>query len=228
MKTNFLKHILGCSLVLALTASVVGKVEAGVVIGGQLYTPLTIKLVVTYYNSNGKFKKATITSANILNVKGYKGDELARGPGGDIYVLDKSTVVEDLTADGYLTANFDVLLYSETSQTQGSVVLINSAFKYTESGVLGLDFYSNPQFDEGGGLDQAASRAASSYWFEADGAYSRSGRASVIKNNERTFTENISASLYGSGFDTDIDPVNQLLVTSTVSGSGSGLVFSPQ
>jgi hypothetical protein len=226
MKLNFLKRISICAL--ALTALVAGKVEAGVVIGGQLYTPLTINLSVTYYTSGGKIKKTTITSKDILNVQGYKGDQLARGPGGDIYILDKNTVVADLTASGYLTANLNVLLYSETSKTQGAVVLINSAFNYSESGVLNLDFYSDPQFDEDGSLDQPASEAASHYWFEADGAYSRTGKVSAIKDNQRSVTENFNARLAGNGFDIDIDPINPLPVTATVSGSGSGLVLAPQ
>jgi len=228
MKLNFLKRILAGALALALLASAATKSVAGVVIGGQLYTPLTIKLVATYYTSSGKFKKTTITSKDILNVQGYKGDQLARGPGGDIYLLDKNTVVADLTTSGYLTANLNALLYSETSHSNTGVVLLNTAFTYTESGILSLDFYSSPQFAEDGSLDQAASRAASHYWFEADGAYSRTGKVSAIKNNQRSVTENFNAMPDGNGFDVDIDPINPLPVTSTVSASGSGSVLAPQ
>jgi hypothetical protein len=228
MKLNFIKRILGCVLALALLASAADKAGAGVVIGGQLYTPLTINLSVTYYTSSGKLKKTTITAKDILNVQGYKGDQLARGPGGDIYLLNKTTIVTDLTASGYLTASLDVLLYSETSHSQGGIVLLNSAFNYTESGILNLNFYSNPQFDEGGGLDQAASRAASHYWFEAEGAYSRSGKVSATKNNQQSVTENFNSRLDGNGFDIDIDTINPLPVAATVSGGGSGLVLVSQ
>src|SRR5438477_12496227 len=100
MKLNFLKYVLAC--LIGLMAFTAGQVKASTVIGGQLYLPLNLRLSLTYYDSNGKFKKLSISTKDILLALGFaKNDQIASGPGGDVYVIDKGLVVADLTASGF-------------------------------------------------------------------------------------------------------------------------------
>jgi hypothetical protein len=244
MKLNFLKYFLAGALTVGFMTFAAGPARAGTVIGGQLYAPLSLKLVFTYYDSTGKFKKLTVSTKDVLVALGYgKKDQLARGPGGDVYVLDQNTIVSDLSASGFLTENLNRLVYNETSHSNGGVVLLNSAFNYSEAGVLDLKVYDNPQVDEvtnviSAGvtnitsvLDPAGSRLASSFWFEVSGAYTRTGQDSAIKNNQQSVKETIkSPALSGSGFDPDVTSANEnnrppLPVSGSVSGSGSGKVL---
>jgi hypothetical protein len=223
MKLNSLKRFLGCALAAGVLAFAGGKVQAGAVIGGQLYTPVSLKLVVTYYAGNGKFKKLTVSAKDILVLLGYaKNNQLARGPGGDIFVIDKNTVMADLTVGGFLSMDFNQLLYTEVHPNDGA------AFTFTESGLLAVNFYSDGGADESGGHSSA-------YWFEVSGVYTGSGQVSAIKNNEnneQTVKENLkSPALSGDGFDLDAFNANfanspSVPVTGDVSGSGSGMVLA--
>ena len=219
MKLNFLKSIFVCTLAAGLMASATGNATAGTVIGGQLYSPVNLKLSVGYYDSVGKPKKLNVTSKDILLVLGFaKSDQLASGPGGDIYVIDKNTVMTDLTEAGYLTMNFNQLLYTEKHPNGGE------AFSFTESGTLTVDFYSDAGNDENSGL-------SSQYWFEVSGAYTGSGKVSAVKNNQQTVSENLkSPALHGNGFDIDAFNISEnnlapLPVTGSASVSGGGKVL---
>ena len=219
MKLNFLKHILVCALVVGLMTFAVGQSKAGTVISGQLYTPVSLKLTVTYYAGSGKFKKITVSTKDILLLLGYtKSDQLARGPGSDIYVIDKNAVMADLTAAGYLSMDFNQLLYTETHPNNGD------AFTFTESGLLTVNFYSDAGLDESNGH-------ASDYWFEVSGVYTGIGQVSAIKDNQQTEKVNLkSSALNGDGFDINAFNVNSanspsVPVTGSVSGNGSGKVL---
>jgi hypothetical protein len=221
MKLNFLKRFSICALAAGLMAVATGRAAAGVVIGGQLYTPVKINVVVTYYTSVGKLKKLTISNKDILQlVGGGKNNQLARGPNDDIFLIDKTSVLSDLTEEGYLSMNFNFGsgVYTQTPADD------SLAFKFNEASVLDVNFYSD------GGLDEAEGHA-SDYWFETTGAYSGSGKASAIKGNERTVSESFKSSAQsGVGFDIDTLPANEnnsapQPVTGKVSGSGSGKVL---
>jgi hypothetical protein len=221
MKLNFLKRIFICALAAGLTAFATGKAAAGVVISGQLYTPVKISVVVTYYTSPGKLKKVTISNKDILLLVGAgKNNQLARGPNDDIFVIDKNSVLTDLTEDGYLSMNFNFGsgVYTQTPADD------SLAFKFNEASVLDVNFYSDAGLDESGGH-------ASDYWFETTGAYSGSGNASAIKGNQRTVSESFKSSAQsGTGFDVDTTNANPnnsapQPVTGKVSGSGSGKVL---
>jgi hypothetical protein len=220
MKLNFLKPILICTLAMGLMTFAPGKSLAGVVIGNQLYTPVSLKLVVTYYDANGDFKKLTIASKDILNLQGYPpGDELALGPLGDVYVIDKNTVITDLTATGFFFMNFNQLLLSSPQQNNGG-------FKFTELGILSVNYYSDGGLNDPGGH-------GSGYWFEVSGSYSRSGQGSAVASNQQNVNVKFKASaLAGQGFDLaafSVSPNNTapLPVTGSASGKGSGKVQAP-
>src|SRR6185369_13727692 len=214
MKLNFLKYLLACAIgLMAFTAS---QAKASTVIGGQLYLPLSLKVVLTYYDNNGKFKKLTISTKDLLLALGYaKNNQLASGPGGDVYVIDKSTVVADLTAGGFFSVQLNQLLYSETHPKDGE------AFSFTESGLLTMNFYSD-------GLVEDPSGHGSDLWFEVSGTYSGSGKVSASKNNQQTTSKKIkSSALSGGGFDADVASANPnnpapLPATGSASASGSG------
>jgi hypothetical protein len=221
MKLNFLKHIFVCALAAGLMAFATGKAAAGVVIGGQLYTPVSINVTVTYYDGVGKLKKLTISNKDILLLVGFgKNDQLARGPNDDIFVIDKTSVLADLTEEGYLFMNFNfgAGVYTQTPADD------SVAFKFNEASLLDVNFYSDAGFDEFDGH-------ASPYWFEISGAYAGSGNASAIKNNQRTVNVSFkSPAMGGVGFDVDTTNANPdnsapLPVTGKVSGSGGGKVL---
>jgi hypothetical protein len=222
MKLNFLKPVLICALTMGLMTFAPGKSQAGVVIGNQLYTPVKLKLVVTYYDANGNFKKLSIAAKDILNLQGYPpGDQLAVGPAGDVYVIDKHTVLTDLTATGYLFMNFNQLLYSATQPDSGG------ASTFTELGILSVNYYSD------GGLDDPSGHS-SGYWFEVSGSYARSGKESAIASNQQTVNTTLKASaLAGQGFalaalSVNANNIAPLPLTGSASGSGSGKVQAPQ
>jgi hypothetical protein len=221
MKLNFLKRIFVCALAAGLMAFATGKAAAGVVISGQLYTPVSINVVVTYYDSLGKLKKLTISNQDILLLVGYgKNNQLARGPNDDIFVIDKTSVLTDLTEDGYLSMNFNfgAGVYTQTPADD------SLAFKFNEASILDVNFYSDAGLDEFDGH-------GSDYWFEISGAYSGSGKASAIKGNQRNVNVSFkSPAMGGIGFDADTanaNPNNSAPqpVTGKVSGSGSGKVL---
>lgn len=217
MKLNFLKYLLACAIGLMTFAA--GQTRASTVIGGQLYLPLSLKLTLTYYDSNGKFKKLTISTKDVLQALGYaKNDQIASGPDGDVYVIDNRTVVADLTAGGFFFVQLNQLLYSETHPKDGE------AFSFTESGLLTMNFYSD------GGVEDPSGHG-SDLWFEVSGTYTGSGNVSAPKNNQQTTSKKIkSTALSGGGFDAGVSSANPnnpapLPATGSASASGSGKVL---
>jgi len=218
MKLNFLKYFLACALGLMTFSA--GQARAGTVIGGQLYSPLSLKLSLTYYDSNGKFKKLAISTKDILLALGYaKNDQLATGPGGDVYVIDNGTVLADLTTSHFLTVNVNQLLYSQTQPNENS-----AAYSFTESGLLTINFYSDGRVEDPSGH-------GSDLWFEVSGTYTGSGQVSATKNNQQTIQHNIkSQALTGGGYDSNVASANPnnpspLPATGNASASGSGKVL---
>ena len=216
MKLNFLKPILAGALTFGLMTFAADQSKAAVVIGGQLYSPLNLKLVINYYNATGSsFQKMSASSKDILSQLGWPtSDQLALGPLGDVYVIDKSTVVADLTATGYFSVQFNQLLYTATSHN------LNGAYSFKEMGVLAVNYYSD------GGLDDTSGHS-SSYWFELSGNYSNSGQVSATVGNQQTIKASFKAStLGGQGFDLGANNVNSfntlVPVSGGISGSGSG------
>ena len=240
-----IKCILGCALAAGLMTFAPHQTQAGVVIGNQLYSPLKIKLTVGSFKANGSITKVSITSKEVLKLAGFpKNAKLAIIEGmvnyNSIFVISKDTVLENLTAQGILTANLSELLDYPVYGTNGQ-------FKYKSSGVLSLNFYSNPQFVivpeallfiGNPDIDQVASENASDYWFEVSGLYSYSENGSPIKNAKQASitaleqpigTRHISntlkaTSLSGTGFDIDLDAPSPTTVRGSVSASGSGKV----
>jgi hypothetical protein len=220
------QSILCCALATGLMVVAANQANAGVVIGNTLYSPLKIKLTVSAYNKNGKISKVSITSKEVLKMANApKGSQLAIDSGvsnsDQIYIITKDAVVENLTAQGYLTANLSEYLSNGTEKKNGG-------FSYSESGVISLNFYSSPQFFSVGAVvpniiinpvDQSASRFASSYWFEISGLYSYSENGSAInsKNGDQTINNKLTTgAMSGTGYDIDLDPSS-----STVSGEAS-------
>jgi hypothetical protein len=221
MKSNFAGCFSSCVLGVALMLAA-SKSQADTVVGGQIFAPVNLKLTFTFYDAAGKLKSMAATSKDILLLLGFsKNSQLARGPGNDIFVLDKNVVMTDLTAAGYFSMNFNQLLYTETHPHNGV------AFTFVESGTLAVNFYS----DAGADLSNGHS---SDFWFEVSGAYTGSGSASAIKNNEQTVKENFKSSgLDGVGFDLNIFGINAansptVPVSGGASGSGSGKVLASE
>ncbi len=222
MKLN--KIILSCALAAGL-ATVATQTQAGVVIENTLFTPLNVKAVVTYLDSKtGKLKQASVNSKTFLKSFGFtNGDKLAISIGsagtGDVYVINKNSVVEDLTTGGYVFVDGSDLISSSTGNKNKE--------KYTSAGTLTVSAYSNPVFSEG--FDQIASQNASAFWMEVSGVYAYTETFTAPnKKGKSSQTTNLKAdALAGVGFDVDLDDANTLPVTASLSGSGSGTVTAP-
>ena len=224
--------ILGCALVAGLMTFAADNAQAGVMINNALYSPLSLKLTIGVYNSKGQIKKVSVTSKQILKTLDLpKGSQLAINTGNvennEVYVITKDSVVGDLTANGILTADLNELL---DSGSKG-----DSKFKYQSSGVLTLNFYSDPQFViaksaaiaiSNPDIDQAASEEASDYWFEISGQYAYSVNASVFDNHSQLkLSTNLKANeLSGMGYDADLDSDYPTTVAGNVSAKGNGKV----
>ncbi len=222
---KLIKGIMGCALAAGLMTFAADKSKA-VVIDNTLYTPVNIMLTVSYHDAKtGSLKQYSVTSKEVLKALGLpKGDQIAlRDYEGDVYLINKTTVLEDLTTAGYVTMNFSDTLDNEINGKKD-----DGSYKYAEAGILNLDVYSDPQFSEG--LDQGASEEASDEWFEISGFYTYNETGSKFdKNDNRNISVTIKASaLSGTGADANPpknqDVPNPTTVTGSTSSSGSGKV----
>jgi hypothetical protein len=237
---KLIQGILGCALVAGLVALAADKAQAGVVIGNSLYAPLSIKLSVRYYDKNDKIKQYRVTSKDVIKTLGLpKGDQLAvehtgsDSSSGDVWVINKTTLVSDVTASGYLSLTTSDTLDNDVEKASGS-------YKYAEAGILELDVYDTPIFGgmvmTGGvvnasvaeGLDQAASREASGQWFEITGFYSYKEKGSAIdkKGNETISSSLKAGALSGTGADaaSKKDVPTPTALTGSASAKGKGKV----
>jgi hypothetical protein len=215
--TNIMKliqGILGCALAAGLMTFASDNSHAAV-IENTVFVPINIKLTVYYNASNGKIKAGTFVSKDVLKILNYpKGDQLALATGssvdfsnGDVCIIDKNTLVEDLTAAGYMTDTLNSLVNSYTNKDNGS-------FKDASAGSFALDFYSDAGDDLDGGHD-------SEYWFELTGAYTGHASGSAIKGGKQRQNVSYNAKLDGEGHDADLTLDNLPVIGSTsVSGSG--------
>jgi len=215
MKPN---KILIVALAAGLMAFAADKARA-LVVENELFSPLNIKLSVSYYDAKGNIKQVRITSKDVLKEMGApSGTTLAvEFDSGDVFIITKTTVEDNLTAEGIVTANLSDTLDSEIDKDNG-------AYKYSEVGILELDVYDNPQFDEG--LDKPASEEASDEWFEITGYYNYNESGSAIDNSgNQKFSSKLKAkSLSGFGHDSalDLDIPSTTVLTGSVTESGSG------
>jgi hypothetical protein len=223
--------ILGCALAAGLMTFAADKAQAGVVIDNTLYSPLKIKVTFGYTDDKGVIKKMSITSKQVLKMftppKGTdlpKNAKLAINTGDEendhIFVITKNSVLEDLTAEGILTADLNELLNSSSNGK-------NDQFKYKETGILSLYFYSNPQFNEelivnNPNLNQSESEDSSDYWFEISGIYFYSERDSSAKSGKQSVSTSLKNSgvLSGDGYDVDLDYITTVKGSASAKGNG--------
>ena len=205
MKTS--KIIMGCALAVGLMAFAPVQSQAGVVIENSVFAPANIKVSYSYVNSKGKIQKVSLTSKDILKYYNYpKGSQLAYCFGsGDVYVINKGDVLDDLTSLGELYVETNDLINSTTPGKNG-------AYKYAESGNVLISFYIN-----------GYSLGENDYDFEVGGTYSVAYSQSAVSNKG---TINVSESfktsnLTGSGYNYDVSEI-ELPVSGTASASGSG------
>jgi hypothetical protein len=142
---KYTQVITGCALAVGLMAVAASQVHAGVVIGSTLYAPVNVKATVTYVDDNGKFKKMSFSTKDVLQTTGQdaKGNQLATmvsypGNIGGIYVVNSkdNTVVTNLVAGGWAWSYVDT--YISTSSDK------NNSFKESQQGYLDLYFYDAP------------------------------------------------------------------------------------
>ena len=192
--------ILGCALAAGLMTFAADKAEAGVNIGNELYSPLKIKVTAQYQDSNGKLKTMSVTGKDVLSELGYNNNvQLAEAAYGsyDIWIINKDTLIRNLSTNDVLTLGTDYYTYSYSGKENE---------KYTESGLASVDFNSDMSYD----------------YFTISGPYTYSSKyGKTNKNGEYNFSENLNAkSLSGYGYFADLSE-SSVVVTGSTSYSGS-------
>jgi len=105
-------RIVSCAVAAGLMAGAAVKAQGGVVIGDALYAPMDIKMVVSYTNDHGAFKKASLNNKDLLALSGNNGpgNKLAAGPANEIFVIHvgggNADVVANLTQSDDAELNF--------------------------------------------------------------------------------------------------------------------------
>ena len=195
--------ILGCALVAGLMTFASDKAQAGVVSGGQLYSPLKIKMT-GYYIKDSKITKMTVSSKDVLKDLGYdtsKRQLAVSRNSGDVWVLNKTNLVKDIsvTNTDFLFVNLSPIVWT----TKGTT--------YTEAGTTSVNFYD-------GGFNALGTDSAN--WFETSGVYSYKDNDGKPSKGFYLDHESYSApALSGNGHFTGLGNVP---ITGSASYNGSG------
>jgi len=204
MKSN---KIVMSALAAGLVAFAADKVQAGgIVIDDSLFVPMTVKLTVSYMDGI-KVKTAKVTSKEILaNADAPKGATLAVFD-GDVYVVTKTDVIDNLTDE-------DVMFITLNRLDSGEVDGTNGEFKYAEVGLGELEFYSDGDSEV---------LADNQYSFDVTGQYTFNEKQSAIDNaGNFKLSETFSSKAFsGPGYDHDVTDAT-LPVTGSLKGNGSG------
>ena len=212
MKPN---KILMCALAAGLMAFAFDKAQA-VVINTNLYVPLNIKLTVNVTNGAGKLVQKTANSKMIINTLNYEsgfnytnGTFLAVGPHQHVYAIYKGVIQDDLSSEGYFDFNPNEYISTSTG-TYGT-----TAYKYAEAGIVTFDFAT----DDPSTLDNNyfAFNATGTYTYSENDSAATSG---LVKQSSK-FS---SSSLSGLSYAYELDAIDDLPGTGSISGSGSGKV----
>jgi hypothetical protein len=148
MVTMKLKNILACALGAGLLTVAAGSVQA-TVINNTVVTVLKAQLIIKWTDANGKIKKATITSKDLVKAisedfgVNYSGDQIVFSDwDGDYHLMDKNKVFvydvngEDLGENGVIFTDYTSL---SSSHNGGN----NGRYKDVETGTLDFEFYSD-------------------------------------------------------------------------------------
>jgi hypothetical protein len=191
--------ILGCALATGLMIFAADKAQASLVISNTVYAPMKLKLQTQYIDGN-KWKKASITSKQWLKDQGYNDKvQLAVNTDTyDIWVVNKDTLVANLSTNDMLTLNFYLYNTAKPNSNKES---------YQEKGLI--EIYT----------DNEASVDA----FDVSGPYSDNySYGKTDKNGDYNYKENASAkNLSGTGNVPDLSE-GTLTVTGSASWKGNG------
>jgi hypothetical protein len=218
------KSILSCALAVGLVALTFAQANASVMIDNVVYSPLKIKLTFWIYNNKGAAKRIGINSKEILKLLGYAKDvQLAINTdvfNSDIVIINKSSELEDLTAEGILTEEVNDQL---DSSNEGK----KSRFIHKSAGLISLVFYSNPirGFIPGAfppvpnpNPDPVESEAASDFWFEISGFYFSIEKGSANTDGKQNISAILDATaLSGIGYGRDLNTPNPTMLTGSAS-----------
>lgn len=197
--------ILGCALAAGLVTFAADNAQAGVVINNTVYAPAKLKLTAQYPDGN-KLKKMSITAKDVLKDQGYNSNVqlAANSYTGDIWVINKDTLMENLSYEGilYVSTDYDV------ATVKGNTT------KYT-----GIAYVT---YNQGGNTPTLAQFVASNY-FEISGLYSASVNDGKVNNKgDYKFKGSFSSKdLSGYGYFTDLNS-GEVPVTGSASAKGSG------
>jgi hypothetical protein len=205
------KIIMGCALaagLMAFAASAQASDSASsgnIVVGNDLYSPITVKVTVKYVDSKDKITSASATSKDLLNDLGFdtKQVKLCLGEDGDVYAVNKkngSVVNISPEVEGYgMWVHAD-----EQLQTQKVSGKDNEKVQYQSEGQLHVEFSSSSSEFDISGL----------YSAKMSSDYQSKDNTSKVSNSAKTSTLTGRASVVDLGSD--------LPASGSASGGGNG------
>lgn len=205
--------ILGCALAAGLVTFAADNAQANDVINNVVYAPVKLKLTAQYQDGN-KIKKMSITAKDVLKDLGYNNNVklTAASDTGDIWVVNKDSLMEDLSSAGilYVTTDYDV----STVKGKGTKYAGIAYVTYNQGGTV-------PS------VSSVQSLVANNY-FEISGLYSADVNEGNVNNKgdykfKGSFT---SKDLSGYGYFTDLS-ASEVPVTGSASAKGSGKLQAP-
>jgi hypothetical protein len=225
------KKILAGAVGAGLLTFTAGSARA-LVVGDDEATVLDAQLIVKYTDDNGKVKRATITSKDLLiaigedqedNADFYKGD--------DIIAYDRDDVPDDAGSYDYAISDkdgddiFDLsdadVIFTDYETLTESDHESDDSYKYVETGIMDFEFYSDgdPESEEDNELS-----------FDTDFStpYTYTLTETAINHHSDKFTETITEKdgIDTDGFDFDVfdngdDP---LPIAGVITQDGSGKI----
>jgi hypothetical protein len=210
MVTMKLKNILACALGAGLLTAAAGSVQA-TVINNYVTRVLKAQLIIKWTDSNGKIKKATITSKDLVKAisedfgVNYSGDQIVYSDwDGDYHLMDKNKVFvydvngDDLGEDGVIVADYTPL---SSSHNDGN----NGRYKDVETGTLDFEFYSDGVTEADVLNDDTLSLDDNTLEFiDGNAPYTLTQTGAAIRKNTNqklTFTEKEEIGGVGHDFD---------------------------
>ena len=210
------QNILGCSLVAGLMTVTTSQVHAGgTVIGGELYTPLTISVSATF-DINGKNKKENISEKDIIEALDLPSttDLVWNLSTGHVWSMNSKTKTlgDDLSEEGF---------FSITSIPGGSTA---KGDKTTYTGTVGVEIYSDPVLNMDGSVNSMESADVSSNWIQINGLFKGTETNGAVKNGFIKITTTYSAKgLTGNVFVGELSNI-PVAGSGSIGTSGSGSV----
>jgi hypothetical protein len=207
---------ISCAAIAAAIALLSHPAQA-IVIAGNQYTPLNLKIVVSVIGTTGAVQQKSATAKNLLsdliNEQGFNypsGTTLALGPGQDVYAVTSTTVLDDLTTEGYFYFSGSSTIFANSGTYNVT------AWKDSEAGTVIFDYADDADL---------ATLQNNALAFSLNGTYIYNEKDSAPVNGLLTQSASFSsANLSGGSFISGLDNADILPMNIGATGTASGKV----